>query len=216
MNSPKTSFEVQVLADKNWVIAEMASDEKAAKSFAENLLQAGNHVAVRVVRDYERLDGTHSETVVMEKKAAEKAAGDPTLSPITEAPLCAELEDFYGLAARTTIGKLLRKYLDEALITPTELLHDAKEMKRFGDKGNLLFSAIDKVSSLQARAAGEETGKGRKEFLDKSWDGLNKRARDFAATKPKAPTGSNMPRARTVSWVADSSALGSWRCPARP
>lgn len=186
MSGSKTSYEVQVLADKNWVIAEMAPDEAKAKAFAENLLQAGNHAAVRVVKDFERIDGTHSETIIMEKKATEKAAGDPTLTTITEAPLCSDLEDFYAQPARTTMGKLLRKYLDEALVTPFELLHDAKEMKRFGDKGNLLFSAIDRVSTLQAKAAGEEA-KARKDFLDKSWEALGKRAKDFAAKKPKAP-----------------------------
>ncbi|MBI3444309.1 MAG: hypothetical protein HY055_02835, partial [Magnetospirillum sp.] len=183
---PKTSFEVQVLADKNWVIAEMAPDEAKAKAFAENLLQAGNHAAVRVVKDFERIDGTHSETVILEKKAAEKAGGDPQLTTITEAPPCTELEDFYAQPSRTTIGKLLRKYLDEALVTPFELLHDSKEMKRFGDKGNLLYSAIDRVSTLQAKAAGDDA-KARKDFLDKSWEALGKRAKEFAAKKPKTP-----------------------------
>lgn len=187
MSGPKTSFEVQVLEDKHWVIAEMAGDEEKAKAFAENLLQAGNHAAVRVVKDYQRIDGTHTETVLLEKQATAKGPSDPTLAPITEAPLCAELEDFYGQASRTTIGRLLRKYLDEALITPTELLHDAKEMKRFGDKGNLLFGAIDKVSSLQARAAGDENSKARKDFLEKAWEQLQARAKDFTTKKPKAP-----------------------------
>lgn len=186
MSGPKISYEVQVLADKNWVIAEMAPDEAKAKAFAENLLQSGNHAAVRVVKDHERIDGSHSETVLMEKKATEKAAGDPTLATITEAPLCASLEDFYAQPARTTMGKLLRKYLDEALVTPFEMLHDAKEMKRFADKGNLLFSAIDRVASLQAKASGEES-KARKDVLDKTWEEMSKRARDFAAKKPKPP-----------------------------
>lgn len=186
MSGSKTSYEIQVLADKNWVIAEMAPDEAKAKAFAENLLQAGNHAAVRVVKDFERIDGTHSETVILEKKAAEKAAGDPQLTTITEAPACSALDDFYAQPCRTTMGKLLRKYLDEALVTPFELLHDAKEMKRFGDKGNLLFSAIDRVASLQAKATGEDA-KARKEFLDRSWEELGKRARDFAAKKPKPP-----------------------------
>ncbi|CAA7627993.1 conserved hypothetical protein [Candidatus Terasakiella magnetica] len=186
MSSPKTSFEVHVLADKNWVIAEMAADEGKAMAFADNLLQSGNHAAVRVVKDFQRIDGTHSETVLMEKKAAEKAAGDPTLTHISEAPLCADLEDFYGLQARITMGKLLRKYLDEALITPTELLHDLKEMKRFGDKGNLLYSAIDRVASLQAKASGEDS-KARKDLLDKTWEQMGARSKAFAATKPKSP-----------------------------
>ncbi|MDO8608323.1 MAG: hypothetical protein Q7R40_17450 [Phaeospirillum sp.] len=187
MSTPKTSFEVQVLEDKHWVIAEMAGDEDKAKAFAENLLQTGNHAAVRVVKDYQRIDGTHTETVLLEKQAASKGPGDPTLASITEAPLCAALEDFYGQPSRTTIGRLLRKYLDEALISPTELLHDAKEMKRFGDKGNLLFGAIDKVSALQAKAAGDENGKARKDFLDKSWEQLLARAKEFTTKKPKTP-----------------------------
>ncbi|RAU22271.1 hypothetical protein CU669_09105 [Paramagnetospirillum kuznetsovii] len=187
MSGPKTSFEVQVMEDKHWVIAEMAGDEEKAKAFAESIAQAGNHSAVRVVKDYQRIDGTHTETVVLEKQIAAKGPSDPTLANITDAPLCAELEDFYGQPSRTTIGKLLRKYLDEALITPTELLHDAKEMKRFGDKGNLLFGAIDKVSSLQAKAAGDENSKARKDFLDKSWEQLQARAKEFVGKKPKTP-----------------------------
>ncbi|CAA7617098.1 hypothetical protein [Magnetospirillum sp. SS-4] len=187
MSSPKTTYEIQVLDDKRWVIASMAGDEDKAKAFAENLLQAGNHAAVRVVKDYQRIDGTHSETVLLEKQGEIKGGGDPTLAQITEAPPCATLEELYGQPSRTTIGRLLRKYLDEALITPTELLHDAKEMKRFGDKGNLLYSAIDRVSSLQARAAGEENSKARKDFLDKSWEQLLARAKAFAEKKAKAP-----------------------------
>lgn len=186
MSPSKTSYEVQVLDGKNWVIAEMAPDEAKAKAFAENLLQAGNHAAVRVIKDFERIDGTHSETVILEKKCEEKGGGDPTLTTITEAPVCSDIEDFYAQPARTTMGKLLRKYLDEAMVTPFELLHDAKEMKRFGDKGNLLYSAIDRVSTLQAKATGEES-KARKDFLDKMWEEMGKRARDFAAKKPKPP-----------------------------
>lgn len=182
----KTSYEVQVLNDKNWIIAETMSDEAKAKAFAENLAQKGNCTAVRVVKDFERIDGTHSETVILEKAGAEKSGGDPGLSTITEAPLCTELEEFYDRPARTTMGRLLRKYLDEVLITPFELLHDAKEMKRFGDKGNLLYSAIDRVSTLQVKAAGGES-KARKDFLDRMWEELGRRARAFAATKPKAP-----------------------------
>jgi hypothetical protein len=187
MKPSKTSYEIHVFADKRWVITEMAADEEAAKAFADNLLQTGNHAAVRVIRDFERLDGTHAETVVLEKKAPEKAPGDLTLAPITDAPLCTTVEEVYGLASRTTIGRLLRKYLDEIVLTPTEFLHDAKEMKRFGDRGNLLFSAIDRVAGLQARAAGDADPRARRTFLETTWETLQKRARAFAATKPKPP-----------------------------
>ncbi|MGE5546016.1 MAG: hypothetical protein ACM33T_03895 [Solirubrobacterales bacterium] len=186
MSAPRTSFEIQVLTDKNWVIAEMATDEKSALAFAENLLQSGNHAAVRVVRDYLRGDGLHAETVIQEKKAPEKKAGDVSLSPVTEAPVCRELGDFYKLDARLTIGRMCRKYLDEVQVTPTEILHSAAELKRFGDKGNLLFSAIDRISSLQAQATGEES-KARRDFLGKMWDELSARARKAAERKVPVP-----------------------------
>lgn len=178
----KTTFEIQVLADKNWVIAELATDEGRAKAFADNLLQTGNHSAVRVVRDYRRADGLHTETVIQEKKAPERGGTDLSLAPIAEAPLCRELADFYGPEARLTMGRLLRKYLDEVVVTPSELLYDHKEMKRFGDKDRLLFSAIDRVALLQSVASNEDF-KSRRDFLNASWDQMVIRAREAAARK---------------------------------
>lgn len=186
MANPNVSFEIQVMADKHWVVAQFADDEEKAKAFADNLLQKGNHSAVRVVRDFKRLDGLHTETVIQEKTTTVKPTVDLSLSPISDAPMCSELADFYGPAARLTMGRLVRKYLDEVSVTPTELLHSAAEMKRFADKGSLLFSAIDRVSSLQAAASGQES-KARRDFLSKSWDELAARGRKFAARKAKPP-----------------------------
>ncbi|CAA7623649.1 hypothetical protein [Magnetospirillum sp. UT-4] len=184
MTGAHVSFEIQVLSDKHWVVTQFATDEAAAKAFADNLLQKGNHAAVRVVRDYLRGDGLHAETVIQEKTATVKAAADLSLSPITEAPPCAALADFYEGPARLVMGRLLRKYWDEMMVSPSEMLHSAPEMKRFGDKGTLLFSAIDRVSSLQAAALDEES-KARRDVLTKAWDEGLARARAFAATKPK-------------------------------
>ncbi|MGE5505025.1 MAG: hypothetical protein ACM31L_11435 [Actinomycetota bacterium] len=182
----KTSYEIQVFQDKHWVIAEMASDEAKAKAFADNLLQTGNHEAVRVVKDYRRSDGTHTETVVVEKKADARAAQPVQLSPITEAPPCAELADFYRLPARLTMGRLLRKYLDEVLVTPSELLLSAPELKRFGDKDRLLFAAIERVAALQAKVSGEDA-KARKDQLDKVWEEILGKARAAQAKKLATP-----------------------------
>lgn len=182
----KASFEVQVLTDKNWVIAEVSSDEAKAMAFADNLLQTGNHIAVRVVRDWLRADGKHAETIILEKKGEERKGTDLSLAPITEAAPCRELADFLGPQSRLTIGKLCRKYLDETGITPTELLHSHAELKRFGDKDRLLFSAIDRVATLQAAAMGEEP-KARRDFLSESWDKLVLRARDLCGRKLVVP-----------------------------
>lgn len=187
MSSPNVSFEIQVMADKHWVVAQFADDEEKAKAFADNLLQKGNHTAVRVVRDFRRLDGLHTETVIQEKTTTLRApVVDVSLSAISEAPVCTQLADFFNPPARLTMGKLVRKYLDEVVVTPTELLHCAAEMKRFADKGSLLFSAIDRVSTLQALTTGEDA-KVRRDLLSQSWDQLVARGRKFAARKVAVP-----------------------------
>lgn len=182
MNVPNVNFEIQVLSDKHWVVAQFATEEAQAKALADNLLQRGNHSAVRVVRDRRGSDGLHKETVIQEKTATVKQTTDLSLSPISDAPVCRDLADFYKVEARLTMGRLLRKYLDEVVVTPTELLHSVAELKRFGDKGALLFAAIDRVSTLQAAIAGEDS-KARRDFLSKSWDGLMARARALATKK---------------------------------
>ncbi|MBF0395123.1 MAG: hypothetical protein HQL38_20810, partial [Alphaproteobacteria bacterium] len=174
-----TSFEVQVLRDKHWTIAEVKTSEEQAKAFADDLLQKGNHEAVRVVRDYQRMDGLHTETVILEKTADSKKT-DLNVAAVTESPVCRELADFYALESRLVIGRLFRSYLDEAILTPTEILHTAKELKRLGDKDRLLFSGIDIVATLQQRATGED----RRDFLQKAWDKIVARARDAESRLP--------------------------------
>jgi len=177
-----TSYEVQVLQDQHWVLSQIVEGEGEAIQFADNLLSRENYQAVRVVRDFKRLDGMHKETVVVEKtKAARKQ--DVTVATLSEAPICTDLSDAFSLSSRLTIGRLFRAYLDEVLLTPTELLHNAREMKRLADKGNLLMNAVDQISRLQAPQGGEE-GKERREFLFRSWDQLEARARKAAPERP--------------------------------
>lgn len=187
MKPKSTSFEVQVLQDKRWVVNKVIEEEGAAVDFADNLLSKSNYTAVRVVRDFARQDGLHSETVLLEKtKAAQKT--EISTSTVGDAPICTELSDAFSLSSRLTIGRLFRAYLDEVLLTPTELLHNAREMKRLADKGSLLMNAVDQISRLQAPQGGEE-GKVRRDFLHRSWDQLWNRARNAAPEKtPKALT----------------------------
>ncbi|HLN23155.1 MAG TPA: hypothetical protein VK558_04140 [Patescibacteria group bacterium] len=185
MSGRSTSFEIQFLRDKHWVVAEIKGDEEQAKAFADNLLQKGDHEAVRVVRDFARMDGLHAETIILEKTGGPPKV-DLSLAQVAEAPVCGELNDFYGLDSRITIGRMCRKYLDEMVLTPTELLHSAQELRRFGDKDRLLGSGIDAVATLQARATGDES-KVRRDFLHAQWEKITARARAAtAALKPAA------------------------------
>ena len=81
------------------------------------------------------------------------------------------------------IGRLFRRYLDEMVITPTELLHNARELKRLADKDRLLMSAVDSIATLQAPGGGDEA-KARRDFLHSSWDQMVARARRAAPEKP--------------------------------
>lgn len=181
MSERATSFEIQVLQDKRWILAEVVRDKESAVQFAENLLHKSNHEAVRVVRDFRRNDGLHSETVIHEKTAGPHKV-DLSLTLVSETPVCTQLADAYGLSSRLVIGRMLRRYLDDCLITPTELLHNARELKRLADKDRLLMSAIDRVASLQAAECGEDPGF-RRDFLYKGWDQLIARARRAAPEK---------------------------------
>ncbi|OIR09150.1 hypothetical protein GALL_87570 [mine drainage metagenome] len=180
--SRRTSYEVQILQDKHWIIQEVIEAEDEAVDFAESLVQKGNLDAVRVVRDFSRQDGTHSETVVMEKTGDGKGKPDTAIALVQEAPLCHSADDFLGLSARLAFGRLARKYLDEMVLTPTELLHNAAEMKRFADKDRLLMTAVDSIATLQARQFGLEQ-KARRDALYKAWDQGLARARALAALK---------------------------------
>jgi hypothetical protein len=182
-----TSFEIQVLRDKRWVTTDVLEDADQAVQFADNLAGKGNLEAVRVVRDFARLDGLHSENVIHEKTGTGGPAVAINISPVTDAPMCNEIGDFYALPARMVAGRLLRKYLDEVVLTPTELFHHAREMKRLADKDRLLMSAVDSVAGLQAPGGGAE-GKARRDLLHKTWDQMVARAQQAAPPKltPKA------------------------------
>jgi len=179
----RASFEVQILDGKRWVLQEVVGDEASAVQFADALISKSNQQAVRVVRDFKRADGLHSETVVIEKTGGTAAKPDLTPAQINDAPVCTELGQAYHLSARMVIGRLFRRYLDEAVITPGELLHNGREMKRLADKDRLLMSAVDQVSSLQAPQGGAEA-KARRDFLHRSWEQLLVRAGRITPPKP--------------------------------
>jgi hypothetical protein len=213
MTAKATSFEIQVLQDKRWVLAEVSGDEAGAVAFADNLLQKGNHSAVRVVRDFKRIDGLHSETVIHEKTADDHKKGDLTVVVVSDAPVCREAGDFLALPSRLVIGRVFRRYLDEFVLTPTELLHNAKEMKRLADKDRLLFSAVDSISSLQARNTGED-GKVRRDFLHKAWEDAVARARKAEPDKPPPAkaTLADMLKAAQGAAKGDEGAERDYRC----
>lgn len=68
---------------------------------------------------------------------------------------CQSVADFYNPAARAMINNVLRAFLDQLIITPTELLHSIKYQTRLDQSGALMQEAIERAGTAQGRAFGE-------------------------------------------------------------
>ncbi|WP_420404585.1 hypothetical protein [Nisaea sp.] len=93
---------------------------------------------------FERLRQTGSGDLI--------AVGDVSGTPA----ICEDVEDLFHGPGRKTINRLFRAYLDKQGVTPTEVMHNAREMKRAMDFQSMLPSAVAKVAQMQAR--GEDGG----------------------------------------------------------
>lgn len=79
-----------------------------------------------------------------------------TIGSVEEAELCATLSDFHAWQSRIVIGVALRSYLDPLVLTPTEIIHNAKALKALLETGQLVEAAAAKIATVQARAPGQE------------------------------------------------------------
>lgn len=102
---------------------------------------------------------------------------------------CSTVADFYTPAAREAIGRNLTSFLDQLIITPGELLHSGKYLKRLGDAGRVLMNAVDKVGTAQAKARGENSASRIRDLHNlisagtrKAWD--DDREKPVPAMKP--------------------------------
>jgi hypothetical protein len=176
----RASFEVQVQSDERWMIEDHCADEAAAREVAQAVAAKRAHRAVRIVKYWNRADGVITETVLFQQALA---ATDSKLlpAPIEDAPYCKKLQDYYRSESRNTIGRLCRKYLEKVILTPTELIHSAKALKRVQDVDSLFPPAIDRVATLQARTT-QEDPRDRRDALYKAVTQMTERARKIEET----------------------------------
>ena len=99
-------------------------------------------------------------------------------------------------------NRLFRNYLDKAILTPTEVMHNFKELKRLQDKDNLLTSAVDRVAHLQTQE-GEQDSRERGQEIHKGIDDISARARRVEGMKLPQLTGRF---SEVVAKIADMSA----------
>jgi len=78
---------------------------------------------------------------------------------LLDSAYCTKTEDFFSAASRDLIGRFLSAFLESWILTPTELVHSARSLRRLNDSGRPLMNALDKIATLQVRNSKENAGK---------------------------------------------------------
>jgi hypothetical protein len=177
----QVTFEVQVCQEGRWLTRESFGQETPARNLATALLSSGTLDGVKIIKVRQRGD-VETETVVFsEMREAEKEKAERiSVVSIEEANWCETVDDVYGFPARQTIGRVLRQWCDKQVITPVEMLHNVRELKRVSDFETLMPSAVNRVATIQARDKGGDAKARNNTLFD--WAGkVGERVRAAAA-----------------------------------
>jgi hypothetical protein len=164
MSAGRAGFEIHAYRDEHWVLEDTRETETIARQVAKTILNKPKVGGIRIVKTWKRGDGQITESTVHEEM---RAASEPlvTIVPIESAPFCAKLDECYKFESRLTVGRLLRKYVEQVFLTPTELMHNFKALKKFQEADTLYPSAVDRVASIQAKAANVDSRARRDELF---------------------------------------------------
>lgn len=166
MTSDRATFEVQVMRDGRWISSSVVPKQDDALASAQRQFMDRKCEGVRVMRNWQRTDGTIDESEVFKRTRNVQEEETVSVAQVDKAPPpCEQVDEYYGFDSRNLINRLFRSYLDQAYITPTELLHDSRELKRLQDKGTLVTTAVDRVSTLQSRQSGGDSKQRRNEIF---------------------------------------------------
>ncbi|MBL8834357.1 MAG: hypothetical protein JNL71_18350 [Rhodospirillales bacterium] len=175
--SRKESFEVHCLKENRWIIETSIPSQTEAEAYARKLLEKKEVLGVKVIREREGRSSS-SEAVVF-SKVKEKKEEKVTIGQIDSSPVCQSANDCCDLPARMALNRLFRQYLDKQNLTPIEILHNYREIKRVQDADSLMTSAVGQLATLQA-ASGPAAGTviQRRDALYGFLGELTKRAKD--------------------------------------
>ncbi|MGE5475431.1 MAG: hypothetical protein ACM3Q1_02150 [Bacteroidales bacterium] len=183
MASKNASFEIQVQKDGRWGTQSYIDDEATAIAAAKRYLMDKSCEGARVVRNWERQDGRIVEKEIFCETRTLRDDGPVRIVEVESAPSRCEVpDDYYGPQSRGLMNRIFRNYLEKTFVTPTELLHNYKELKRIQDKDMLVPSAVDRIAFLQTREQAQDT-KARRDEIYKSVDTMSARARRAEALK---------------------------------
>jgi hypothetical protein len=173
----RASFEVQVYREGRWAISEVLPSEDSARRKAQELLLQKTCAGVRIVKETKFSETNSRESEIFKQMKEVDDDDDFSITPVEEAPLCEQVADFYQTAARNTMARIFSKYLEKHEMTPLELLHSHKNLKRMLNLDSMVPSAVDKIASLHTRATGGDARK-RKDVIYEAVDRIAARARE--------------------------------------
>jgi len=178
MNTARIKFEVQLFSKNKWHISEVLQSEESARRKAEELLDKKETEGVRIIKEsHFGSDNIRESEIFKQMKDVEKNE-DFTVTPVDDAPLCDQVSEYYETQARTTMARLFSKYLEKMEITPLEMLHSHKNLKRALNLDSMIPSAVDKIASLHARATKTDSRQ-RKDIIYAAVDRIAARAREI-------------------------------------
>ena len=177
MAASRYSFDVQVRCGDRWIIEAVRHNEADARALAAGIFADSKCAGTRIVRNWTRPDGNLIETELFRETREVRDDGALRIVAVDSVPArCETLKDCFAADSRQVMTRIFRDYLNEIVITPTELMHDFKELRRIQEKDSLVRSAIDRVASLQTRE-NEGNARVRRDQLFQLLDQMSDRAR---------------------------------------
>jgi hypothetical protein len=183
MASGQGDFDIQIKRDARWVTEAMRDKEIDARALAKKYLKDPQCAGVRVVANRIKRDGSIEENIVFEETQTVSGDMPVRIVPIDVAqPVCMTAKDFFSLESRMTLNRLFRDYLEAVTLTPTEVLHNYKQLQRLFDRDGLLLSATSHIASLQTKGT-EKSAKARQAEINKIVDYIVDQARQVQSLK---------------------------------
>ena len=79
-------------------------------------------------------DGSVEEKVVFEETQSVKGSQLLKIATVEQIKIyCEKPRDFFSLESRIIFNRIFRSYLESITLTPTEVLHNHKEIQRLAD-----------------------------------------------------------------------------------
>lgn len=155
----QSEYEVQILRNDRWGTEATRNGEAGAKKLANELLSDKNCAGVRIIANKINRDGSIVENVIFERTQSVNSEKPIQINPVSSVSIhCDKVRDLFSLESRILINRIFRSYLEQVMLTPTELIHNYREIQRLSDRDSLVQSAVSLVAKLQTTGKDQSLG----------------------------------------------------------